>query len=111
VGPRLGARGEIHTDGFELGVAHDVPSRLWELMLLDPEGPVPSRSVTGEHPRAAGPGRRPRVPGGADSQRVRPVDVSACLRAAFLELSVVTRLASPADVVCRNLLALARAAA
>jgi hypothetical protein len=125
-----GARGEIHTDGFELGLGHDVRRRVWELTLLDLYGPVPRASKIGSHlaRRALIVAREclaGQTPTGPDR-----VDLWACLRAAFLDRRVVSSLpavvgpddvellerlsgafASPADVVCRDLLALARAAA
>jgi hypothetical protein len=103
---------------------------VWELTLLDPYGPVPRASKIGSHLA-----RRALIVAReclADETPPEPdrVDLWACLRAAFLDRRVVSSLpavvgpddvellerlsrafAAPADVVCRDLLALARAAA
>lgn len=122
------APGEIETGGFEVGLGHDVPGPIWELMLHDPGEPVPDVAEFGTYfaRRALNVAREcledERLP---DPDQV---DIWACLRAAFLSMSVVLRLpevaesedvevlerltgvlASPADVVCRDLLAITRA--
>jgi hypothetical protein len=115
-------RDDIHTGGFEHGILSDVPARLWQFVLLDPDEPVPSardfdRAMARRVLTAAA-----ELVDGADGWTDEEVDPWACLHSAMLDRlvlatmpSVVTAsdplvlerlaesLAAPADAVCRDL--------
>ncbi len=123
------SRSDIETGGFDDGLAHDVRDLIWQVVLQDPTGELPTEAEIGaqlarrtlalartcvDEQYAAEPG---------------DVDPWSCLRAALLSLSVVARLpavaepgdapvldrladllAAPADFVCRSLARQVRAA-
>lgn len=116
------AREDLDTSGFEHGVVSDVREVVWQLALHEPGRPVPATSELDAYlaRRALVLGREcldGRLPRDDDD-----LDPWACLRAALLSQPVVARLpsvakrsdigvvdelsgqlASPADVVCRDL--------
>lgn len=124
------AHDDIETEGFQAGLAHDVHSAVWPIMLLDPAADVPPASELGA--RLA----RRTLDVARESLEARcvrdpdEVDLWACVRAALLDVEVVRRLpdvagpddvallerladllVAPADVVCRDLVRRLRAAA
>ncbi len=116
------SRTEIQTGGYDDGLAHDVRDLVWQLVLRDPaQDPPPVVDVGAHLARRALVLARTIV---TEGYVVEPDDVDpwACVRAALLSLSVVTRLpavaepgdeavldrlaellAAPVDLICRDL--------
>ena len=91
------SRIEIQTGGFDDGLAHDVRDLVWQLVLRDPaQEQLPVVDVGAHLARRALVLARTIV---ADGYVVEPDDVDpwACVRAALLSLSVVTRLPAAAE--------------
>jgi hypothetical protein len=117
-----GFRGDIETGGFEDGLTHDVQELIWRAVLLEPIDQMPENSelATFLARRVLALARR------CVSREWEPqhgeIDPWSCLRAAFLDISVVARLrnvataedvvtlqrlaevlAAPAGLICRHL--------
>ncbi|MGI8522974.1 MAG: hypothetical protein ACR2K3_06645 [Nocardioides sp.] len=115
------ARDRVPTGGFESGLLHDVRDTIWQLALTNPADAPPDESEIGVYlARATVELARQCL---AEPFVWAPDDIDpwACVRAALLSLSVVTRLpqvagpgdailferlahrlAQPADIVCRD---------